>query len=309
MPTATVFTNGSQRLRDSILVAVLIVACFTAGALAQKSGAAASPKLHSELVVSSSWLHAHLSDPNLVIVNVGDPRDFAKGHIPGARVLTFDKFAKNPGTELLPDDQLKANLEAIGIGDNSRVVIYTADWPPVAARLFFTLNYLGFQNAAMLDGGYEGWRAGNYPISTDEPKITPGSLTIHPHPEIVAKMDAMKELTSNASSDAVIIDSRPLRRYRAGHLPGAVPMFWEHNLQDADALAQMLKNPEALRKMYEQAGAAPGKKIVSYCEVGQQASYTYFIARYLGYDAAMYDGSWSEWSAANQPSVRGDQRR
>ena len=52
-----------------------------------------------------------------------------------------------------------------------------------------------------------------------------------------------------------------------------------------------------------------GKKIVSYCEIGEQASYAYFMARYLGYDAAMYDGSWSEWSKANQPSVHGDSPR
>jgi thiosulfate/3-mercaptopyruvate sulfurtransferase len=71
----------------------------------------------------------------------------------------------------------------------------------------------------------------------------------------------------------------------------------------------MLKKPDDLRKMYAAAGAAPGRKIVSYCEVGLQASYTYFIARYLGYDAAMYDGSYSEWSTAKQASIRGDNPR
>lgn len=86
-------------------------------------------------------------------------------------------------------------------------------------------------------------------------------------------------------------------------------MFWEQNLKDPDELAQMLKDPQELRRMYAAAGVVPGKKVISYCEVGQQASYTYFIARYLGYDAAMYDGSWSEWSSAKQPSVRGDNRR
>jgi thiosulfate/3-mercaptopyruvate sulfurtransferase len=86
-------------------------------------------------------------------------------------------------------------------------------------------------------------------------------------------------------------------------------LFWEKNLKEPEEIVQLLKNPEDLRKMYVAAGVTPGKKIVSYCEVGLQASYAYFIARYLGYDAAMYDGSWSEWSKEKQPSIRGDSIR
>lgn len=268
-------------------------------------------RVNSDLLVSTQWLAAHLSDPKLVIVHVGSARDYGNGHIPGARLLTGDRISSGeaPGTELLPDAQLKSNLEAIGISDDSRVVIYTPDWQPTATRLFFTLEYLGFTHAAMLDGGFEAWVNEKRPTSTEQPAVTHGSLTIHPHPELVVKMDAVKQLVAEDRPATLLIDSRPLRRYRAGHLPGAKPMFWEMNLSNADALAQMLKNPEELRKMYEAAGAAPGRRIVSYCEVGLQASYTYFIARYLGYDAAMYDGSYSEWSAAKQPTVRGDNPR
>ena len=71
----------------------------------------------------------------------------------------------------------------------------------------------------------------------------------------------------------------------------------------------MLKSPQELRAQFDAAGVTPGKKLVSYCEVGLQASYTYFLARYLGYDVSMYDGSFSEWSGAKQPVVRGDSPR
>jgi len=120
-------------------------------------------------------------------------------------------------------------------------------------------------------------------------------------------MAAVQQLTSGSDSGTVLIDARPIKRYRAGHLPGAAPFFWEKNLVSAED--PVLKSPEELRKMYATAGAIPGTKIVSYCEVGLQASYVYFIARYLGYDAAMYDGSYMEWSTAKQPSVRGDSAR
>jgi len=268
---------------------------------------------HPNLLVSTQWLADHLSDPNLVIVYVGHDRgDYQAAHIPGSRFLSMDKFTSNqdPGTELLPPDQLKQNLEAIGIGDTSRVVYYAPDWDPMATRLFFTLDYLGHgDQAALLDGGMDQWLREKRPTSSEEPKITPGTLTIHPHPEIVAKMDWMTKLVAErpGTSDFVIIDARPGKRYRAGHLAGAESMFWETALVSQND--PVLRSPQELRKAFETAGVTPGKKVVSYCEVGLQASYTYFLARYLGYDAKMYDGSYSEWSAAKQPVVRGDSPR
>ena len=118
----------------------------------------------------------------------------------GARLLNEGQIASRmpPGTELLPDDQLKANLEAIGISDDSRVVIYSSHWYPLAARLFFTLDYLGFKNVAMLDGGMEAWMAEKRPTSADVPRITRGSLTIHPHPEIVARMAEVQKAASGS---------------------------------------------------------------------------------------------------------------
>jgi thiosulfate/3-mercaptopyruvate sulfurtransferase len=122
-------------------------------------------------------------------------------------------------------------------------------------------------------------------------------------------VDTVKQVASGNAGNAVIVDARPTRRYRSGHISGAAPIFWEKNLVDPEALTQVLKSPEQLRKMYVAAGVTPGKKVISYCEVGWQATYAYFIARYLGYDAAMYDGSWDDWSKQKQPVVRGDSAR
>jgi thiosulfate/3-mercaptopyruvate sulfurtransferase len=268
---------------------------------------------HPNLVVSTQWLADHLSDPQLVIVYVGHDRgDYQAAHIPGSRFLSMDKFAskEDPGTELLPPDQLKQNFEAIGIGDNSRVVYYAPDWDPMATRLFFTLDYLGHgDQAALLDGGMDQWLREKRPTSSEEPKITPATLTVHLHPEIVAKMDWMTKLVDEkpSASSFVIVDARPGKRYRAGHLAGAESMFWETALVSQND--PVLRSPQELRKSFETAGVTQDKKVVSYCEVGLQASYTYFLARYLGYDAKMYDGSYSEWSGAKQPVVRGDSPR
>jgi len=302
-------SKQQHRFLRTARVLVVITTMFTGLVATTQQPAAA--KTRPELLVSTQWLADHLSDPKLVIVHVGDADAYQTAHLPGARLLTADKIATQhemPHVELLPDDQLKANLEAIGISNDSRVVIYSPDWDPHATRLYFTLDYLGVAgHAALLDGGIKKWNLEKRPMSTDAPTVNKGLLTIHPHPEIVAKMAAVQQLTSGSDSGAVLIDARPIKRYRAGHLPGAAPFFWEKNLVSAED--PVLKSPEELRKMYAAAGAIPGKKIVSYCEIGLQASYTYFIARYLGYDAAMYDGSYMEWSTAKQPSVRGDSTR
>ena len=268
---------------------------------------------NTELLVSTQWLADHMSDPHLVIVYVGHmPEDYRAAHIPGSRFLAMDNIVDDhpPGTELLAPEVLKKNLEDIGISDDSRVVYYAPDWDPMATRLFFTLDYIGHgDHAALLDGGMDRWLHEKRPTSADTPSVTRGTLTIHLHPEIVEKMDAMKKLVADeaGNSGVVIIDARPMKRYRAGHIPGAVPMFWETALVSADN--PVLKSPQDLRQMFTQAGVTNGKKVVSYCEVGYQASYTYFLARYLGLDAAMYDGSYSEWSPAKQPVVRGDAAR
>lgn len=302
----TKISGTTSGLPARIFTLLMFLACFAGVLKCQEAKAA--PKPHPEYVVSTKWLADHLTDPKLVIIHMGNPDEFKAGHIPGARLLTGNKIA-GQGTELLPDDQLKANLEALGISDDSRVVIYTAGWQPMAARVFFTLDYVGFNNAALLDGGFDAWQEEKRAVSTEEPVITKGSLTLHPRPEIVAKLDVVRQVVNTPGTNTAIIDARPLRRYRQGHLPGAVPMFWEKNLVSADDLVQLLKKPDDLRKMYAAAGVTPGKKIISYCEVGLQASYAYFIARYLGYDAAMYDGSYDEWSKEKQPSIRGDNAR
>jgi thiosulfate/3-mercaptopyruvate sulfurtransferase len=306
--------------RFAIFLSFTLIACVAslsvkgaAPAMTNDNAAAKTDGGNPELLVSTQWLADHLSDPHLVIVYVGHmPEDYHAAHIPGSRFLAMDKIVDDrpPGTELLPPEQLKKNLEDIGISDDSRVVYYAPDWDPMATRLFFTLDYIGHgEHAALLDGGMDRWLHEKRPTSTEDPAITRGMLTIHLHPEVVEKMDAMKKLVADDSSKSgvLIIDARPMKRYRAGHLPGAVPMFWETNLVNADD--PVLKTPHELRQMFAKAGYTNGEKVVSYCEVGYQASYTYFVARYLGLNAAMYDGSYSEWSPAKQPVVRGDAAR
>jgi thiosulfate/3-mercaptopyruvate sulfurtransferase len=99
---------------------------------------------------------------------------------------------------------------------------YSPDWDPMATRLFFTLDYLGHGNqGALLDGGLDQWTRAKRLPPRRPAILNPGTLTVHLHPEVLGKMDGMKKMVSDSDSSAVIVDARPSKRYRNGHLPGS----------------------------------------------------------------------------------------
>lgn len=271
------------------------------------------PKLRTEMLVSTDWLAEHLNDPNVVIVHFARYRgDYDRAHIPGARFLRTNQLVSDSQEttfELPPVADLQKALEAIGVGDKGRIIIYGTQAPPTTTRAYFTLDYLGLgDRVALLDGGIEKWKAEKRALSTDTPKIIPAKLTVHPRPEVVAKYEGVRKIADSTEPAALLLDARPLSRYKDGHLAGATDLFWVDTLTSRELPSW--KSPDELRKIFEAAGFKPGSKIITYCEVGQQATHAYFTAKYLGYDVSMYDGSFDEWtSAKDAPVVKGDAKR
>lgn len=268
-----------------------------------------SKNLRSDMLVSTAWLAEHLKDPNVAVLHIADSRsDYKRGHIPGARYLAMSSISDNSTTlnaELPSLEQLQRVFSDVGVGDDTRVVLYATNWFPNAARAYYTLDYLGHgDKAALLDGGIEQWLAEDRPTSSETPKFVPTTFSPHVHESVRALLDEVKQAVESTTAEEQIIDARPGRRYTAGHLPGAVSLYWQDTLVSEDH--PVFQSPEKLRALYATRGIKPGKKIVTYCEIGLQASHAYFLAKYLGYEAAMYDGSYQEWTARNLPVVKGD---
>ena len=132
--------------------------------------------------------------------------------------------------------------------------------------------------------------------------VTPkqGKLKVNPRSALV--VDAAW-VNSNAKKDGIkILDARAPQFYsgaevgrmpRGGHIPGAVNIPFSSLLEDS---TNKFKSAAALRELFKSAGATPGTTVATYCHIGQQASLLYFAARYLGYNAHLYDGSFEEWS-------------
>lgn len=280
-------------------------------ALAIGQSAAQVKPAHPEMVVSSQWLSQHLTDPNVVVLHVADKKsDYNRGHIPGARYLSTDDFVDGEVAELPSADRLRELFEKLGVSDGTHVVIYTTAWFPMAARAYYTLDYLGHgDKTSLLDGGIEHWAGEKRPISQDAPPVTRGKLTLHVHEQVRALLAEAKQASSAGTKAELLVDARPPRRYEAGHLPGALPVYWQDTLVDPKDDPLFL-SVDKLESLFQSRGIKPGEKLVTYCEIGLQAAHVYFVAKYLGYDAAMYDGSFHEWSMVNDlPLVKGTSPR
>ena len=265
------------------------------------------------LLVSPAELAASLKDPATVVVAVGNSDDdFIAGHIPGARLVRYDEIAIDVDglqSELPPVDQLKKVLSAAGISDKSKIVIYGS--AIAATRMFFTLDYFGHPNAKVLNGGLNAWKASGGAIEVSAlPKPASVTLTPRPQPDRVVSADWIKERLS--SSKMTLLDARPDNEFTGadggmngahvkGHLPDAQQLVWNTLL---DSTGKFLPDAE-LRKKFEAIGATTTTPLVSYCMIGMRASVTYFVARHLGYDARLYDGSIVDWTRRKLPAVLG----
>ncbi|MBI5474009.1 MAG: sulfurtransferase [Ignavibacteriae bacterium] len=264
-----------------------------------------TPKARTSMLVTADWLSQHINDPSLIVLHVGDKAGFDEGHIPGAQYIQTSDLSTPKGEgltlEMPPLDDLKATLERFGISDNSTIMVYFGkDWVSPTARVLLTLDYVGLgDRASMLDGGMPAWIAAGGTLSKDGRTPTPGSLHLHPNTDIVVKYDWVR--SHLADERVAIVDSRTPEFYsgnkpgmmpRAGHIPGAISIPF-NSLGDS---LNRVSDAASLRKIFDDAGISSDKTVVTYCHIGQQASFGYFIAKYVGYDVRLYDGSFEEWS-------------
>jgi thiosulfate/3-mercaptopyruvate sulfurtransferase len=264
------------------------------------------PALRPQLLVSTEWLEMHMDRPNVVVLHFGmNQNGYNAGHIPGARFVNLTPL--QPTTNGIPvvladPDTLRDAMQAAGVSTSSHVVVY-GDQIFQGARGFFILDYLGHPRVSLLDGGIAAWVADGYPVSTVGASPARGSMAPPARTQRLVTADRLAERLHDPR--LVLVDARPFNEYaglaeptltppRKGHIPGAHNMPWAQ-LVVSPALPR-LKDPEALRALYAAAGARVQSPVVTYCFSGMLSSMSYFVARYLGYEAILYDGSMFEWS-------------
>lgn len=269
------------------------------------------------LLVTTEWLHEHLNDAHLRVVDIRghvlpatDPpphyfnhfEDYKTSHIPGAVFVDWvneitDPYSPN-GTQIAQPEAFAALMGLLGIGDETLVVAYDDASGMFAARLWWALNYYGHTQVVVLDGGWEKWTAENRPVTVEIPDVPPAVFTPRPDARLRRTID---QVQAALDGETVLVDVRSpgefageaSRAKRGGHIPGAVNLP-RGTLLNGDGL---LHAPDVLREKFAAAGITlETPEVVVYCNGGVSASYGMLALRAAGFEnVAVYDGSWKEW--------------
>jgi thiosulfate/3-mercaptopyruvate sulfurtransferase len=271
-----------------------------------------------EPLVSAAWLAEHLRHRPLRIADCRWYLDrpaagraaYEEGHVPGAVYVSLDDHLSaisGPGRHPLPAAPAFAGtLGSLGIDNRAVVVAYDDAGGAIASRLWWMLRWVGHERVAVLDGGIAAWQAAGHPLTGEATVPDPVTYTAAgpamPTVDRIAVTDRPEEL--------VLIDAREPARYRgeiepidpvAGHIPGAVSVPYAGNL---DAEERFLA-PGALRERYAAVGAH-GAAAAVYCGSGVTACHDILAMEVAGLPtAALYPGSWSDWSTAGGPAAVG----
>lgn len=280
---------------------------------------------HFKNVVSTEWLQENLNAPNLRIYDctyyrelpahigtgnfhASSQADYDVAHIPGAVHLALQEDfsrADSPLRFTLPTPDAAARAFASrGVGDGMRVILYGRMSTQIATRFWWMLRWLGFDDAYILDGGFDKWTAEGRPVSRVPSSYPAASLSGSVRPHVFFDKERVlnrlnEEDTCIVDTLAVEVHSGEAARYpRRGRIPGSANVPYA-SLLKKNSLE--LNDPASARQAFAKAGVRPGQTVVTYCGSGIAATLSAFVLTQLNYpDVAVYDGSMNEWSADNQ---------
>ncbi|WP_280726503.1 sulfurtransferase [Kitasatospora sp. MAA4] len=243
--------------------------------------------------------------------------DYAAGHLPQAHFLELDRELAAPpvpvgvgGRHPLPDpEEFGAALRRAGVDADRAVVVYDANTSMAAARAWWLLRWAGHGDVRVLDGGLAAWRAAGGPETTEVPP--PGEGDFKPVPGQLPTLDA--DQAAELARGGLLLDARAGERYRgetepidprAGHIPGAVSAPTNENLGPDGRFLPAAELAERFRAL-----GAEGQAVGVYCGSGVTAAHQALALELAGRQAALYPGSWSEWSRdPARPAATGAER-
>ncbi len=207
---------------------------------------------------------------------------------------------------MLPPERLAEIFGAMGIGAENEVVVYSSAEDAFSAATYTALALLaiGHTRVAVLDGGFEKWKAENRPLSRTIPRFEPQLRTAQPNPELFRTLEWLQKYL-DSPEPVQVLDARAPQQYQAGHIPTAQNLFLRDLLRSEGGYS-VWRSPDEIRDKVRQLGIDPARPLVVYCNSGREASQVWFTLRaLLGIEAQVYDGSWVEWSALGLPSEKG----
>lgn len=274
---------------------------------------------HPEYLVDTAWLAAHLDDPGVVVLDAtthlipsagagytAQPgrADFEQGHLPGAQFVDLQADLSEPGHQfrfMLPSaERFAASMARLGVGDATRVILYSTANVWWASRVWWLLRVFGHDNAAVLDGGFQKWSAEQRPVETGAgtPRAAGQFTARAPRPlmadknEVLAAINNGSICTINALRPEQHTGTGGVHYGRPGRIAGSVNVAATNLL---DPATNEFLSAEELRAKFEAVGAMD-RSVITYCGGGIAASADALVLTMLGHkDVKLYDASLSEW--------------
>ncbi len=269
-------------------------------------------------IVETDWLATHLSAPDLVVFDASwhlptDKRDaraeYLAAHIPGALFFDIDDLSNEKSSlpHMLPSTvKFASRMKKMGVGNGMRIVVYDTQGLYSAARAWWTFRVMGFNDVAVLNGGFKKWLAEGREVEDGLPvKRSERHFIPHQNSELIRDIDDMRALLQK--SGVQIVDARSPGRFtgtepeprpglRGGHIPGARNVHYA-TLLNADGT---LKSKAEIEAVFRAAGIDWREPVVATCGSGVTASIVALALAFLGQtNTAVYDGSWAEWGQEN----------
>lgn len=267
-----------------------------------------------DALVSTEWLANELSATDLRVVDAtyfatdtsrNALAEYEAAHIPGAVFMDLAEIADTSSalpTMLPAPEKFASRMQSLGLGDGSRIVIYDNSPFRTAARAWWMLRTFGAHDVAILDGGLAKWQAEGRAVASGKETLRHRHFTVWADDTGVRSLEQMK---ANVESGAEqVMDARSKPRFegtepdpRPATMPGHIP--GSKNIPYGALFAEdgSWKRGAALQAVYDAAGIDLTKPVVATCGSGITAAVLVFGAHLLGANAALYDGSWSEWGA------------
>lgn len=247
----------------------------------------------NDMRVNKAYVESKLKSQDTVIVDGRNSDAFVDGHIPGAKsVVAANLLTKDK--KVLPEDVITKLLASRGIDKNKEILSYCGSGV-AASNNYIALRNLGYTNVRIYDESWDEWSRdpaagqslalGNYAFSSDASANE--AKSDGPHFLTEAQV---KELSNNPN--VVVVDVRSPSDYSAGQIPGSVNVFWDATLNED----RVLKSQEDLKKIYDEVGVTPDKKIIVFTRGGVQLTHSFTVLSLLGFkDIDFFTGKFEGW--------------
>ena len=273
-------------------------------------------RLTLPLIIEADTLYNHLDDENLIIIDLSIPGAYKEGHIPGAIHVNYPSIVyahDDVDCDIPPDEQLSEALSTIGLLPEHKIVAYDGQHNPMACRLLWTLEELGFphENLSILNGGWHAWKDSGLPIDKTPNTLLPSNFIAKQTSLLNARRDYIEARLNNP--DVIILDTRMVEEFtnellicdRGGNIPGAVHFNWENNFNEEDSYKFF--PDEILLKNFSKLGVTPDKEIIVYCQTHFRSAHTYWVLRHLGFNNVRgYASGYSEWGNAEDTPIENE---